>query len=227
MWKDLLSKLFSEANLYVQALEESYTMLDMDWTMYEASVKSLRQSDSGELDVDVYKLDKQINAYERDVRRKIMTHLSLTGGRDLSPGLILISVVIDIERIGDYTKNICDMAQQHPRRLDAKSMESDLQDIESKVTKLFTDMITAFKDSDGGMARKIMSGYKEGISKQADAITNRIIAGEVTDLDPSDATTTAMYARYLKRIAAHSRNIITSVVNPFDRIGYPYSEESQ
>lgn len=227
MWKDLLSKLFSEANLYVQALEESYTMLDMDWTMYEASVKSLRQSDSGELDVDVYKLDKQINAYERDVRRKIMTHLSLTGGRDLSPGLILISVVIDIERIGDYTKNICDMAQQHPRRLDAKSMESNLQEIETKVAKIFTDMITAFKESDGAMARRIMEDYKEEISQQADDITNRIIAGEVTDLDPSDATATAMYARYLKRIAAHSRNIITSVVNPFDRIGYPYKENSQ
>ncbi len=34
----------------------------------------------------------------------------------------------------------------------------------------------------------------------------------------------ARCARYLKRIAAHSRNIITSVVNPFDHIGYPYDE---
>jgi len=29
-----------------------------------------------------------------------------------------------------------------------------------------------------------------------------------------------MYSRYLKRIAAHSRNLISSVVNPFERIGY-------
>jgi hypothetical protein len=30
----------------------------------------------------------------------------------------------------------------------------------------------------------------------------------------------ALYARFLKRIASHSRNIISGVVNPFPRIGY-------
>ena len=30
----------------------------------------------------------------------------------------------------------------------------------------------------------------------------------------------ALYLRFLKRISAHSRNLISSVVNPFDRIGY-------
>jgi len=30
----------------------------------------------------------------------------------------------------------------------------------------------------------------------------------------------SLYARFLKRIASHSRNIVTSVVNPFHRIGY-------
>ena len=31
----------------------------------------------------------------------------------------------------------------------------------------------------------------------------------------------ALYLRFLKRIAAHSRNLASSVVNPFHRIGYP------
>jgi hypothetical protein len=30
----------------------------------------------------------------------------------------------------------------------------------------------------------------------------------------------AMYFRWLKRINSHLRNITTSVVNPFDRIGF-------
>ena len=30
----------------------------------------------------------------------------------------------------------------------------------------------------------------------------------------------ALYARYLKRVGGHSHNIVTSVVNPFPRIGY-------
>lgn len=224
MWKSLLSSLFKEDNLYIQALKESYEMLDLDLSMYEASVESLRHSDTGELNIDIYQLDKKINAYERDVRKKVMTHLSVTGSKDLAPGLILISVVIDIERIGDYTKNINDMAQQHPKRLEAGSMEEDLQLVETRVTSLFSDMIKTFENSDEDKARQLMEAYKGGISKNCDEITNHIVNGEVTDLPSADAAAVALYARFLKRIAAHSRNIITSVVNPFDRIGYKYEE---
>ena len=199
-------------------------MLDLDLTMYEASVESLRHSDSGEMDIDVYALDKQINEYERDVRKKIMTHLSVTGARDLAPGLALVSVVIDIERIGDYTKNICDMARNHPKKLDATPLEEQLQEVEAGVSDIFRHMIAAFKSSDEESAKQIMSDYKETISGSCDQITNKIVSGKVEMTPSADAAAVALYARYLKRIAAHSRNIITSVVNPFDRIGYKYQE---
>ncbi len=40
------------------------------------------------------------------------------------------------------------------------------------------------------------------------------------NIEADTATAIAMYSRYLKRIAAHSRNLISSIVNPFERIGY-------
>ena len=45
--------------------------------------------------------------------------------------------------------------------------------------------------------------------------------GKIGDLEIGTASAVGLYARYLKRIAAHSRNLISSVVNPFERIGYP------
>ena len=63
--------------------------------------------------------------------------------------------------------------------------------------------------------------YKKHISTQSDAITMDIISGKVSDLELGSASAVSLYARYLKRIAAHSRNLISSVVNPFERIGYP------
>lgn len=222
MWKDLLATLFKEDNLYIQALNQSYEMLALDLTMFETSVESLRHSDSAEMPIDIYKLDQQINAYEREVRKKVMTHLAVTGSRDLAPGLVLTSVVIDIERIGDYTKNICDLAQNHPKRLEAGIFEDSLQAIEKSVSSQFRDMINAFKNSDEAEAKRIMEDYKEEVSSQCDRITNQIVRGEVGDLSPGDATAVALYTRYLKRVGAHSRNIITSVVNPFDRLGYKY-----
>lgn len=222
MWKDLLATLFNEDNLYVQALNQSYEMLDMDLAMFDASIDSLRHSDNAEIAIDIYELDKKINSYEREVRKKVMTHLTVTGSRDLAPGLILTSIVIDIERIGDYTKNICDLAQNHPARLHAKDLEESLASVEKNVSGLFRDMIEAFKSSDENEARRIMEEYKGEISQQADEISMKMVRGEDNGMKAGDPTAVALYSRYLKRIAAHSRNIMTSVVNPFDRIGYKY-----
>jgi phosphate transport system protein len=225
MWRNLLQVFQRREDLYTQALHESYTMLDMDLLMYEASVASLRNSNTGEIQFDVYQTDKQINSYERDVRKKVLIHLSVAGPRNLNAGLVLVSVIIDIERIGDYAKNIYDLARLHPRRLVAGSLEPDLQEIESRVTILFKEMVQAFKTSDVEKSRQIMIRYKENIAGLCDSITERIVQGKATDLSCDAAVTVSLYSRYLKRIAAHSRNIITSVVNPFHRLGYKEKKE--
>jgi len=36
----------------------------------------------------------------------------------------------------------------------------------------------------------------------------------------NEAVSTALYVRFLKRISAHLMNIASSIVNPFDRIGF-------
>lgn len=215
-----LFNVFRKDSLFTQAIEECHTMLDLDWTMYEASVKSLRHSDTGDIALDVAAADKRINAYERDVRKKVMTHLAVSGTTDLPSGLVLVTVVIDIERIGDYTKNIYELARSHPRRLHAGSLESRLQEAETGVTQLFRDMIPTFKQHDEAVARRIMTGYKEGLSAACESITRDVVSGQISDLPSADAASVALYARYLKRIASHSRNIVTSIVNPFHRIGY-------
>ena len=51
------------------------------------------------------------------------------GKNDIGSGLILVSVVIDIERIGDYTKNIYDLAVQHPACLKGGTFEEKLNHI--------------------------------------------------------------------------------------------------
>lgn len=219
MWKNIRT-LFRKNDLYTQALDESYTMLDLDLAMYEASVVSLRKSDTSDIPLDVYKTDKEINSYERDVRRKVMTHLTVSGPADLASGLILVSVVIDIERIGDYAKNIYDLAKAHPARLHGGNLEEEIADIEERVTSTFKGMVTAFKTNDVEKSRLIMTDYKDGLSAACESIVNRIVSGAITDLNPADAATVVLYIRHLKRIAGHSRNILTSVVNPFHRIGY-------
>jgi phosphate uptake regulator len=220
MFKQIFN-MFKAESLYEQALGECHEMLDIDLTMFKASIESLRKSDSADINIDIFSMDKKINAFERDVRRKVMTHLAIGGKEDISSGLVLVSVVIDIERIGDYTKNIYDLAVNHSKKLNGGSIEDRLAEIEKISFKLFEDTIDAFKNQDIEKARGLMGSYKENISIQSDAITNDIIAGKISDLDTGSASAVGLYARYLKRIAAHSRNLISSIVNPFEKIGYP------
>jgi phosphate transport system protein len=224
MWKNIVNA-FRKNDLYAQAIEESHAMLDLDLAMFNASVEILRRSDHTSVALDVYALDKRINAYERDVRRKVFTHLLVSGASDLSSGLILASVVIDIERIGDYAKNICDLARSHPARLQAASLEPEVAAVESQVTAIFHTTVRAFRHGETDQARLIMSNYKESLSTACESIVTRIVSGQVVDLSPADAAAVALYVRYLKRIAAHSRNICTSLVNPFHRLGYKEKRE--
>jgi phosphate transport system protein len=224
MWKNIVN-VFRKSDLYTQALEESHTMLGIDLAMFDASIQSLRQSDSPHIPLDVYSLDKRINAYERDVRRKVFTHLLVSGASDLSSGLILATVVIDIERIGDYAKNICDLARSHPARLHAGSLEPEVATIETQTVDIFHDTVSAFRSGNIDQARLIMSKYKETLSTACESIVTRIVSGQANDLPPADSAAVALYVRYLKRIAAHSRNICTSLVNPFHRLGYKEKRE--
>src|SRR5690606_17677989 len=217
MFKDILN-LLRRDNLLAQALGECHEMLVLCDTMVNAAIHSLRNLDTPYTAVDVHKLDKKINSFERDVRRKIVTHLSLGHRADTASGLALISIVIDIERIGDYSKNIVDLARGHPARLHGGEFEEQLVAIEQATLGLFSRTVTAFKDGDVEAARAIMKAYKTDVSAKWAAIEQHLVAGE-TSLSTSDAVTLALYGRFLKRISAHSRNLVSSIVNPVDRIG--------
>tara|TARA_B110000116_G_C16658656_1_gene500684 strand:- start:133 stop:798 length:666 start_codon:yes stop_codon:yes gene_type:complete len=219
MFKQIF-ELFKSDSLHEQALNECHEMLEISRQMFNESIKTLRQSDKADIPIDIYAMDKKINEFERDVRRKVMTHLVVSGKNDLGSGLILVSVVIDIERIGDYTKNIYDLALQHPRKLKGGDFEGHLNNIENATKEFLNETIDAFKNQDIEKSRKLMLDYKTDISSVSSEIVDSIVSGKNSSFTSDEAASLCLYARYLKRIAAHSRNLVSSIVNPFERIGY-------
>jgi phosphate transport system protein len=212
--------LLKKDDLQSQALAECHEMLGMCEQMVAASVESLRHRDDGTIEVDIIKMDKKLNAFERDVRRKVMTHLALGNPGDLSSGLVLISIVIDLERIGDYSKNIYDLAVVHPERLHGGELEDQLAAIETETLAILSRATKAFRDGDVQEARQLMEAYKDDISARTRTLEHALVKGEAVT-NAKTAVALALYMRFLKRISAHARNVASSVVNPFDRIGYP------
>ena len=66
--------------------------------------------------------------------------------------------------------------------------------------------------------------HKIEISSESSELVNSIISGSNDEFSSSQASAVCLYLRYLKRISAHSRNLVSSIVNPFDRNGYPEKE---
>jgi len=212
-------ELFSSENLLDSAYTTTVTMLEFDHQMYDAAFRALRDSDSAELPFDIKKMDRKINKYEREVRRNVLTHLSVAGTANLVPGLVLVSIVIDVERLGDYTKNIVDLAKRHPRKLKGGSHEKALKEMEEAISSQFPQGIEVLKKQDKNLAREIMRAENE-IGKKASGIETDMIQGRHEELQGGDAVTIALYARYLKRINAHLTNIASAIVNPFPRISF-------
>ena len=207
------------------ALSESYEMLEKTHNMYRESADLLRDASTTRMSLDIYREDQSINTYQIQVRKRVLRYLSIAGMVNLVPGLVLTSIIIDIERIGDYTKNITELATGYPGKLDCGKLEQRVQIIEQIVEKLFAEIPRILKSSDRSAARKIIDEC-HGIRSNADQIILELIKGGDESMGRGQTAAVALYVRYLKRVGAHLLNILSSIVNPFERIGYREQDQS-
>jgi phosphate uptake regulator len=54
----------------------------------------------------------------------------------------------------------------------------------------------------------------------SDKIVNDGISGKQEYKDQKEAASVTLYARYLKRVGGHLKNITTTMLNPYEEIGY-------
>lgn len=208
-------------DLLSEAWEKSLEMLDLSHNMFVKAVKKSKKQESLSVLKQLKNRDKEINKYQREVRRKIITHVSLQNNiNDISSIMVLMNMVVDIERIGDYSKNILDLAIYYPERLNTKILHPELHEIEQVVKSRFDKTVDAIKTEDVELASKLIKGFKRQVTTASDRIVNNIISGELNLESGSESAATVLYARYLKRIGSHLKNITTTVINPIDSIGY-------
>ena len=213
--------LWKSEDLLSQAWDESYKMMMLSNEMFTQAIKYLREGENDETIRMLKKRDVEINTFQRDVRKKVVTHYAISQDiEDLPNGLVLLNMVVDVERLGDYTKNILDLALNHPNIIKSEEFSEDLYHVEQEVISRFSKTLEAIHTQDANVARSMMVSYKETLTSVSDDIVNGCISGEITLGDESKTVSLALYARYLKRIGAHLKNITTVLINPFDAVGY-------
>ena len=211
--------IFQKDTLMDHAYHRSFEMFDILREMFTTARESLRHMEDTEIGIDIYDKDLEVNRFEREVRREVFNHLAVSGPERLPSGLALVSIIIDIERIGDYTKNIVELALNHPGKLHGAKYEEDLQRVEAAVEENLVKTKSCFESCDEASALELLKKY-DWINPVCDERLMELVKEEDESIRPGDAVSLALYFRWLKRINSHLRNITTSVVNPFDRIGF-------
>jgi phosphate uptake regulator len=216
--------IFKKDNLLNRAYQQSFEMLDITEAMYAEARESLRHREDSEIDLKIKETDKQVNKYEREVRRKVFNHLVVVGSANLPSGLALVSVIIDIERIGDYAKNMVELALDHPGKLHGGAFEDIISRIEKAVRDNFIQTKECLVKECADTAAELLAKY-DWVNDACDDTVVDLVKEKDKTIKPGDAVALALYTRWLKRINSHLRNITTSVINPFDRIGFMPKKE--
>jgi len=157
MLKGFLS-LFHKDSLLDQALRDTHTMLQQAETMVRMARQTLRETDQVPSDFNISLMDQVVNRYESEVRRKVFTHLTVMGNEEVYPSLVLISIIIDVERVGDYAKNIVELAREHEPRLTGGPYETELSRIEEQVIeRLLPEGRACFQENDSAAAARLIA----------------------------------------------------------------------
>lgn len=210
----MLKELFGgspNTKLLDSAFEDVSKMLQQSAKMFDHALSALL--DNQPLAVDLEDLDDVVDEGERMVRRTVLQHLSMNPEQDLVASLILVSLVQDAERIGDFARGLAELVPlaRSPRR---GPFADRLRAAADVVRPLFEQTERCFKDDDPDMARKVVSTATEN-KRILIALTSDVAA---SDLSADMAVVYASTARILRRIGSHLSNIASSVSQPYDRI---------
>lgn len=216
MLKELLEMLRAKSPLN-DMLEEYTQMIEKTERMFDTCMKALlTRKNIEDVKEEIYAKDQEVNEHQRSIRRKIINHLTLNPRTDVPVCLVLMSVVKDAERVGDYCKNIYEVATMFDVEFDRGRYKTPLKELAEQVENLFGKTRKAFLWSDEETAHSIIS-KGEAINKQCDMLISQLI---VDNLPTKKAVAYTLLARYIKRVSSHLVNIATSVVTSVDNLDF-------
>ena len=170
----------------------------------------------------IYEQDVQVNKLERKIRKQVIAHLSIhASAPNLPYCLLLMSLVKDVERLGDYAKNLSEIADLQVGCLPEDELCAELQEIRSGVEAAFAATSDVFERSDTERAMEL-TRQGQDLARRSDMLIERIAH---SDHDAKTVTALILGTRYYKRIGGHVLNILSGVTMPLHKLDY-YDEDA-
>ncbi len=190
-------------------------MMETAHEIFNAS--SMAVIDGKPVDFDLYARDREINYLVIKTRKRIVEHLSVSQTKNPIAELIFITLINNIERIGDHSKNMYDVYRKLGGQVAETKYLAEVKSIRDQVESYFPKAAKALFNDDEAMAREAMDGHLK-VTKAYDKFLEEIMRDK--EIDTSQAVALAIVMRSLKRVSSHLKTISTTAVNPFMLLGF-------
>jgi len=169
-----------------------------------------------ELRQHIYDQDIEVNQLEREVRKLIVAHLSIRlRSADIPHCLFLLNLVKDVERLGDYAKNLAELIDVGgPPPDDERAAE--LRSIRDFVEQTFHETPDVVSRGETERAVPLITDGRQ-VMKRCEALMRSVAKA---DYPAPTAVSLALGARYYKRFEGHLLNILSSVVMPLHKLDF-------
>ncbi len=216
MFKKLF-RAWSGKNLLSQAFDDFNTMLEVARKLFDEVTDVMLGKIQAARVADLCSRDSTINDLERSIRTKIIEYITFEPEGDTPAALVLFSVVKDAERLGDFCKDIMDIAGRFPAEKSFGEYKEPFLRLEAQLEDMFSKAQSAFLKSDEELAKEVV-GTRSTVKSECKDLLGRIMADKA--LDPESAASYALAVYYFKRVAAHLFNIASSVLVSAVDIGH-------
>lgn len=170
---------------------------------------------------DLTRRDQVLGEHQQNIRRAVALHFSGEESRALSFGLKLMSLVKDVERIGDYAKNLVKIPELCGSPADRaiynyveEPSVAELCDIVRHIEDIVRECPDVFGRFDAETARALTT-KGQAIGKRCDGVLRQVAGSDY----PADVVVNVtLTTRFYKRILGHHLNILSAVYMPLDLI---------
>jgi phosphate transport system protein len=173
----------------------------------------------------VVRADKAIDQLELDINQQVTQLLALRQpmAADLRAVVASLKIANDLERMGDYSKNIAKRTITVSDASFLPSMSRSIESISRMVEEMIGSVLDAYRRRDSEMARDVIA-KDEGVDQLYTSLFREILTYMMED--PRNITVCTHYlfiVKNIERIGDHATNIAEQIYYVAE--GVPYEDE--
>lgn len=190
-------------------------MLKIVETMYVTTIEGLQQPDdrNATRQDSINTWDRELSVFEESIRREVLVDISTRHEEFISRRLMTLSLIKDVERMGDYVKNIFRVFARKQGVLQ-DSYRDEFFVLVDWTRTAFARVDSILGEEDVEEARRFCKEAHEK-SRQANAVMEALMANPKRSATP---VPTSLVFKFHKRLLRHLFNVASSVIEPYKRV---------